>query len=298
MAGQPKEGEAQRGFWDGRKMWVGGKEILAGVSSETKATLLHAARGSAYVLLGLFSVPLFVSSYAATVSAVGELRDKRLEEANRGVREAVMREQRVRREKAGEVGRERGRERGRGTGRKVEAGAGDMDDASPTGGGGVMMDVGSEGEEERLGGAGDMGGLMSDGQMRTAEARARPRPDQSPTSSRGATYQLDKVESQPKDFAADFEPARPASESAEAGEGSVWERIRQQSAAEPSGSNIGRGRRAWGSGERGRQEEDAFSFSSEEEEGSFARSEKQREFDERVERERRGGEFGDGGRRW
>ena len=285
----PAEGEVQKGFWDGQKMRVGGKEVLQGVSSQAKANALHVWRGSAYCLIGVFAVPLFVTTYAATVIAVGELKDPRLQ--------AVTRDQRQRRgEVAKQTDARRGvpRERDQGRGRR---GAAEVDDASPTGG--AMMDMGIYDEQGRLSGAGDMGGLLSDGQMKTAEAQARPPPNQNPAGNRAATFQVEKVERQPKDFASDFDDASPTGgsggmDSGDGSGGSVWERIRQQSASEPSGSNVGRGR-----GMRGMQREqqegsttgDSFAFPSSDEERSYAKDEAQKEFDERVEKERKGGDF-------
>ncbi|KAF6228878.1 hypothetical protein HO133_006989 [Letharia lupina] len=312
----PAEGEVQKGFWDGQKMRAGGKEILQGVSSQAKANILHVSRGFAYCLIGAYLAPLFVSSYAATVSAVGEVRDPRLHEVNKAVREAVLRDQRQKKERGGEIvkqtdARREGRmpnfprERDQGRGRR--GGGAEVDDASPTGG--AMMDMGIDEEQGRLSGAGDMGGMLSDGQMRSAEAKAMPPPSQTPAGNRAATFQMEKVERQPKDFGSDFDDASPtggsgAMDGGDGSAGSVWERIRQQSSSEPSGSSMGRGRGMRGSGMQQEQQEgsttgDSFSFSNSDEERSYAKIEAQREFDERVEKERRGGEFNSGGgRRW
>lgn len=75
---------------------------------------------------------------------------------------------------------------------------------------------------------------------------------------------------------------------------STWERIRQQTA---SGENTSSPSPSSSSGRRrGRQQQedggDGFSFSGEEQERGYARAEAQKEFDERLERERRGGSFG------
>lgn len=316
----PPEGEVQKGFWDGQKMRAGGKEILQGVSSQAKANILHVSRGLAYCLIGWYFAPLFVSSYAATVSAVGEIRDPRLQETNKRVREAVVRDQMQRKEKSGDIvkqadARREGRmpnlprERDQGRGRRG-AGA-EVDDASPTGGAMMDMglDMGIDEEQGRLSGAGDMGGVLSDGQMRTAEAKARPQPGQSSVSNRAATFQMEKVERQPKDFGSDFDDASPtggsgATDGGDGSRGSVWERIRQQSASEPEGSGTGRGRGMRGGGVQREQQEgstagDSFSFSSSDEERSYAKAEAQREFDERVEKERKGEDFSrEGRRRW
>lgn len=305
----------QKGFWDGRKMRVGGKEILQGVSSQAKANLLHVSRGVAYCAVGAFLAPLFVSSYAATVSAVGQIQDPRMQDTNRRLREAVEREQRQRSERAGDIvkqadARREGRmqslprERDQGKGRRGEGA--EVDDASPTGG--AMLDMGIDEEQGRLSGAGDLSGVLSDGQMKSAEAKARPPAGQTPAGNRAPTFQIEKVERQPKDFASDFgsdfDDASPTGGSGamDGDGGSVWERIRQQSASEPSRSSMGRGRAIRGSGVRqeqheGSTSEDSFSFSSSDEEKGYAKAEAQREFDERVEKERRGGDFSNEGRR-
>ncbi|KAM0804515.1 hypothetical protein BDR22DRAFT_969841 [Usnea florida] len=317
LSPEPPEGEVQRGFWDGRKMRVGGKEILQGVSSQAKANMLHVARGMAYCALGAMLVPLFVSSYAATVTAVGQIQDPRLQDANRRLREAIEREQRQRGERAGDIvkqadarreGRMQGLPRERDQGRGRRGGGAEVDDASPTGG--AMLDMGIDEEQGRLGGPGDMSGVLSDGQMRSAEAKARPAAGQNPAGNRAPTFQMDKMERQPKDFASDFgsdfDDASPTggSRAMDGDGGSVWERIRQQSVSEPSRSSTGRSTGIRGRGARQEQEEgetlgDSFSFSSSDEEKGYAKAEAQKEFDERVEKERRGGDFGgDGRRRW
>lgn len=326
ISGVAAEGETQMGFWDGQKMRAGGKEIFQAVSTQAKANALHVSRGFAYCLIGAFFAPLFVSSYAATVTAVGELRDPRLQELNQGLREVTLRDMKQKQEKAGEIGKQTDtrripRDRDRMSGRRTSTT--EVDDASPTGGAGMMMDMGinDDDDQERLSSAGDMGGVLSDGQMRTAEARARPSRTQSPTTSnRAATYQLEKVERQPRDFASDFTAGDDADASptdaiggdgSGGGGGSVWERIRQQSASDPSSGSSSTGRaRARGAIERrengssttGNDSNNSFTFSSSDDE-ERRRSEAQREFDERVEKERRGGDFssgGDGGgrRRW
>ena len=249
-----------------------------------------------------------MSSYAATVSTVGELRDPRLQESNRGIKEAVLRDQRQMKEKAGEISKQADarregrmpnvpRERDQGMARKAE-----VDDASPTGGAMMMdMELDDGDEQARLSGAGDMGGVLSDGQMRSAEARAMPPRNQNPAGAQAPTYQMDKVERQPKDFGSDFDGPTDGGGTADGGGGgggSVWERIRQQTASEPSSTERGSGaQQQQQSGSSSTTGDESFSFSSADEERNYAKSEAQREFDERVEKERRGGDFG-GGRRW
>lgn len=174
------------------------------------------------------------------------------------------------------------------------------DDMSPTGGG---IGFGDDEQQGRLGGIGDMGGILSDGQMQQKEVQAQPEARRSPTENRASTFQIGKVARQPKNFGDDFDDASPTggSGAGDAGGGSVWERIRQQSASGSSSvsepSTRGRGRGVRSEQHEGSTSGDSFSFSSSEEERNYAKDEAQKEFDERVEKERRGGDFSDG-RRW
>ena len=316
--------EVGTGFWDGVAMRVRGKEILAGVSTQAKANILHVLRGTAYVSLGILIVPMVVSAYGATVSAVGEIRDERLQEVTRELRVVANREMKERRasiqerrgdptgqgkKSAGDVWRER---RERMEGKSSQKSLPDDDDMSPTGG--AMMDYGSVDEEQgRLSGAGDMGGVMSDSQMRTQEVRAQPEKAKSPADNRASTFQMEQVSKQPKNFDDDYDDASPtggrgAMDDEDAGGsggggGSVWERIRQQQASggsSPPAQSRGRGM----DGVRQEQQQDSttgdsFSFSRSEEERNYAKEEAQREFDERVEKERKGRDFSSGsGKRW
>lgn len=87
--------------------------------------------------------------------------------------------------------------------------------------------------------------------------------------------------------------------------GSAWERIRRGAGLSASGKNEHRGTtNSRGTGEQregsGSSGSDEFSFSSLEQERSYAQEEAQRDFDARVEKERQGGDFseksGRGGR--
>jgi len=300
--GALKSEELGKGFWDGESMRIGGREILKQVPANLKASGLHVLRGSAYVALGLMVVPAVVSTYGATVSAVGEIRDQRLGGVTAELRTVAERERggRGRRdERLGEVVGRGGRDAGGGWRERRERLEGrgnvDDDDTSPTSGGGMF---GDDDEQGRLGTVGDM---LGDGQMREKEIRAQPSPRRNPTDTRASTFQIDKVAKQPRDFGDDFDDASPTGENSggggdEAAGGSVWERIRQRNAAGSSNSSSAGSERGFRREQRGGDTSgDSFSFSGSEEEKSYAKDEKQREFDERVEKERRGGDFGGGG---
>ncbi len=174
-----------------------------------------------------------------------------------------------------------------------------MDDASPSVGN--MYDPYDE--SSAAGGQSlprDEGNLLSDRQMKSREVRQRPNPRESPTDSTANTFSIDKVTRQPRSFDDDFGDVTvpDASPERSPAAGGAWARIRQQAARPTSGSSSARGGSPGVRGNRrdGRQPDeqsggDSFAFSATEEERQLAREEVQRAFDERVERERRGGDF-------
>lgn len=304
--GNLKSEELGKGVWDGQALRIGGREILRNLSPAAKANLLHGLRGSAYASIGLLIVPMFVSAYGATVSAVGEIRDQRLEGVTRELRRLANMNLQGR--KQGAVERSTG-QGGKSMGdvwkeRRERMGG---DEGSPVGG----VDGGENEERARLEGKGDMVGVLGDGQMRVEEMRARPDAEtvRGSPENIASTFQMEKAERQPRSFADDYDDASPTGGSGAGGVGdgggeggSVWERIRSQSAnGTPSASSSTRGRRTTIRQEQqeGSNTGDSFSFSSSEEERSYAKDEAQKEFDERVEKERRGGEFSSGSdKRW
>ncbi len=96
-------------------------------------------------------------------------------------------------------------------------------------------------------------------------------------------------------------------------QGSAWDRLRRGEKPAPvpqkSGGKHPTKQSAWSRQQDETQREqkegstmgDSFAFSKSEEERNYAKEEAQKEFDARVERERRGGDFSQGGgdqRRW
>ena len=292
-------------------MRVNGKEILAGVSREGKANLLHTARGMAYLSMGIVLVPFVVSSYGATVAAMNELRDQRLRDVVKGLKAAAQaeRDERVAKIRGqrgetttnpnatgqrGDVWRERREKRER-MGGRVER----EDDMSPTGG--AMLDYGIDGEQGES-------GVMSDSQLQSQAQQNQRNPSPSPFQRKQPSHQSARSSTSPSydnDYDYDASPtggqgmlddtfASTDSSTTDSTGVSAWERIRQQNAAAgttPSPSHSPVQRRG---GRKGQQEDDGdgFTFSSDEEERGYARVEAQKEFDERLERERRGGSFG------
>lgn len=317
--GALKSEELGKGVWDGQTVRIWEREVLKGISVGAKARLLHFLRGSAYVTLGMMVVSPMVSAYGATVSAVGEIRDPRLARVTKELRVVVERNGVQGRRGMGREGAGMGGQAGMGGpmgkigGRQGGGGArglDDDDDMSPTGGA-FMSDYGQDEEQARLNamGGGDMNGSPSDDQMGTQGRQAQfdQRNRSFTVSQAGSTYQTQKPtrqpqpQPQPQNFGDDFDAAAPDEGANNDAGGSAWERIRRQNASESNSSAGGRPRgfRREGSqqqdGGSGGRNEEGFSFSVSEGERSFARDEAQREFDQRVEKERRGGDFGGGG---
>lgn len=299
----PFAGEQMKadGWWDGERIRVMGQDVAKGLRAKQ---LVNFGRGALYVGLGWIFGDLLVGAYAATVSAVGEIGDERL----KGLVEVMRWRARM---EMGRTGQERGKQAlNTATGQgdksasdlwKEHRGAIGADDASPNAKGwddsSPTAEEFTDGDEAaRLGGNGL---LMSDEQMQSQEIRQQPR--RTPAATRSATFDLNKVEPQPRNFDDnnDYDDASPMAANPRE---SAWERIRRENASATSGTRAMR--RTLGRGvqlERQEQQEgsEAFAFPSEDEGRRMAREHAQREFDERVDRERRG-EFGEGEgrRRW
>ena len=282
----PKSVTAEDGWFDPTKFKLFGIKQLP---EQQARYAWHFLRGNAYAFVGMLLGMGMVGSYAATVAAVGELRDPRLKEVAMAIGAGDKEKFAKRLEKARERAEKRdptgqgqtsasdlwkGHRRRIG-GSEVES---DADDASPTVGG---MDWGAETQGT---------GIMSDAAMIATER-------QQSDERKPNTFSMEKASRQPKTFDDDYD-AIPASPSPSTpSPTSSWERIRQQTGSPTS--TMGQRRRP-GRREDDAAKEDSFSFDSKEEEEQLAKNTGQREFDERVDRERRGGDFGAGrpGGRW
>lgn len=276
----------------------------------------HALRASLYGAFGMWTGGLLVGTYAATVAAVGERQDPRLQDLIRAIQEKVR--ETLPASSPGGPGKQRQGQRGDPTGQGARSASklwkthgnairaddaplasatGTYDgDASPSSGD-AYDPYGSSTPAEQGGSlAMSDGNVLTDRQMRKREVRQRPNPRSSPTETTAPTFRVDKVERQPRSF--DDDNASPTggegsfmdsgydSDAGPSSTGSAWDRIRQQSSSSRSA------RRAARENRRGMQtQEDSFAFSATEQERHLAKDEAQRAFDERVEKERRGGEF-------
>lgn len=260
-------------------------------------------RFSAYAFVGLTIGQLFFASYALTLHTAGRALDPRLKEFSDALqqrqKEGINRAREMQRpgeapqqgetmemarqRRIAQAQQQRSQQGQRQQSEKAPSGRKkDDDDMSPTGG---AFD-----EDFMVGSQGDTG-LMSDGQSRQQQETYRydgnassfdvgsSTPDARSTASEAASPR-----SQPS--------SQQSSQPRQSG-GSAWERLRQNALsgnpAKPTGSQSRRqtGSSAGGSG-------DDFTFSRGEEDKQLARAEAQKEFDARIEKERKGQDFGGG----
>jgi hypothetical protein len=271
----------------------------------------HATRLLAYGFMGNFFGRILLTSYGMSVSTVGEIRDPRLKNYVEAVRKMaqnprgrLLNESQapenvggVQGKDATTIWRDRIREIG--------------DNGSP--------DINEYGDtKSRESPAIVEDAVMNDLNTKTPERLARTSRETYPKESNAGAFQMEK---QPESFDAGFDDASPtggkAMEDTVAAGGSAWERIRRQASGQREGnraSNWPAGQaqqaprpdqRAWRNSQRHPRQEaatgDSISYSKSEEKRQLARDEAQKEFDARVEQERRGGDFSaDGGdrKRW
>ena len=183
-------------------------------------------------------------------------------------------------------------------GQKPSIGAarhGEPDDKSPSAGGHDYM-ASIESDDKPKSNAADTD-FMSDHSSRPAQGR---REQLNSSTSSSSSPQIPDYDQESSPFDLDSNPASPATS------GSAWDRIRQQATSNPSSipPRLSRRRPVSSSAQQQRQEqqdsstvEDSFAFSQSKEERQYAKDEAQKDFDERMEKERRGdGEGNEWGR--
>lgn len=271
----------------------------------------HAVRLNIYWFVGSMAGSIFFGSYALTLGTAGRMMDPRLQEFREKIQE------RARKGSAGLIeggamqgGRQRDetpgprdgetynmakqRQRAQDTlnrGYRVpqqEVGntQAQEDDMSPTGGA----------LRAEFGGLASDTGMMSDVQARRqterieSQQRAEYTTRSGPESELAATRRQQRVSDDSSRFGEEGESRSKQT-------GSAWERLRQQATSGPPLQPSPRSARSPNQPSGG----ESFAFSSTDEEKQLARSEAQREFDARIERERSGKDFsdvGDGRGRW
>lgn len=272
-----------------------GREVASGPRARS---FVHGVRGFNYVTLSILLFSLVNDIYAGVVAAVGEARDSRLKQVLPLIAEAQkteldkakadlqrqLEERKAKRGKADPTGQgaKSASDLWKGHRGAIGADRTSDDDASPTSGG-------FEVEEGWMGAEG--GEFVSDDQpppptKTTTTTTTTKRPQRQANTPSRKPYPLQSSTDVPTS-ASDYQPLP---------DHSAWERIRREAGSSASGS--GRERRGDSTqqpeGEMREEESDGFSFTGE-------RAEAQREFDERIERERGGGDFSggdEGARKW
>jgi hypothetical protein len=270
---------------------------FAALKGQRAVMAWHALRMAAYGTVGNFLGQLFFGSYSMSVAAVGEMSDPRLKDFVEMMRAQAQQKrgalQNPTMRQPGTMGQKQGA--------LAAAGNKQQDDASPTGG---MFFEDIKDTESNTG--------------TTSESNRSTRPQgRGWPKSRPAPAQRQSQETQDKPFDA-FDDASPTNEQTTAAgpapSGSAWDRIRRGEktapiAAKPGSSSQPSSQSAWAKQQnaiQGEQREgsttgDSFAFSKTDEERNYAKEEAQKEFDARVEQERRGGDFSRGSgdqKRW
>jgi hypothetical protein len=260
----------------------------------------HIARASAYGVVGIFFSQLIFGGYATTVSTVGQLQDPRLKAFASAIQARTQKRQGSL-PGIGTPGAPSSLPNGGRPAGTHHDGRDDspQDDASPTGD--MFREEDTAASRDNL-----ASGLGGDTQMEKAHwPPARPVPVQT----------RHEPESQPFDAWDDASPTggqSMADDTVPAPQGSAWERLRrgEKPASIPQKSGAKQpNQNPWMRRQNETQKEqregstmgDSFAFSKSEEERTYAKEEAQKEFDARVERERRGGDFSKGGgdqKRW
>jgi len=258
-----------------------------GLRGNRATTLLHVFRTVAYGGIGQFIGEILFGSYAASVGAVGELGDKRLKSYMAAIRRKAH-------EKRGAISTPTVPQSTKGPNSSA---GGDSDQS--------MNEQDSRELAEGYYNEGNSDATSSTPQSPQSQPSTRRPPV---TFGRSSDYesQEDKASS-----SYEYDEASPTGgegirDDAARG-GSAWDRIR-------SGANVGnksistqqqpiQRESAWSKrqAEAKSTPEDSFSYSKPDEERGNAQQEAQREFDAKVERERKGGSFsnnGDGSKRW
>lgn len=266
----------------------------------------HSMRLMSYWVLGSVVGAVFFGSYAVSLSLAGRATDPRLKEFSEKLRQmqkdgvstqAIRRsqdensttqeetfEQRRQRRAVQGMSRESSQNRGPAqSSTQSTSQSSDWDDASPTGG--AFSNDYSDSSSDT--------GILNDSQMIQRQTQQQADAYSSSTENRASTVDMNKAA--PQRPSANRQAANQGEGAASAPKsGNSWERLRQQ-AASGTPTISGTPRRS-----REQSEDDNFSFSSADEDKQLAKSEAQKDFDARLERERTGRDFDEGGgrKRW
>ncbi|TVY82345.1 hypothetical protein LSUE1_G002408 [Lachnellula suecica] len=257
----------------------------------------HAVRALAYGGFGKILGDLFFGSYTASVIAVGQINDARLKPYVDAMRKKAA-------EQKGSLSGASGQQQRAPAPVNTQKSSPNYDDASPTGGMFGEMESSSPQAEPQW--------------QPPPQSKPAPAPAQTPTPNPAPYRTAPEQQGQPFDMFDDASPTAAqqgmvADTQSRQPQGSAWERLRRGGrptpTEEPTGgrgwdnvrksqdSNDG----AWKTQQQQTQRDTAsYSISRSDEQKGYAKEEAQKEFDDRIERERKGGDFSAGGspKRW
>ena len=283
-------------------------DSLGPLKNQAARTAWQMLRIAAYWGIGGPLGSVFFAVYGISTSLAGRALDPRLKEFTEAMKRRQENRQGAlpggrqvdqsdgpRKDETMEMARQRrGAQGAWGRRREQQSGqSGGEDDMSPTGGA----------FQEEFVQSGSDTGLMDDNQSRQREYSQRADARTSPAENTANTYDYSRMRTQTRSSDQQRETSPSTSDTPSSG-GSAWDRIRQgaMSGASSSSRYSGRSQSQGQQQSRGNADSgDSFTFSQGEEDNQLARSEAQKEFDARIERERAGQDFedqGSRGRRW
>lgn len=297
-------------------------EKLGPLQGEVARRGWHILRGVSYGLVGGWIGRTIIAGYAATVAATGQRMDNRMKDIVDAITK-MSREQRVQRGRESvTTGAQQQQQQMQQQQQQQQQQEGSIDQSY---GGYTRTSSGDTNTSYSNTSTSTDTGIMSDMAATSRDERQRAAPNNSyGAQNTQQTYSMDKVTSQPSIF--DFDDASPTAAGNSNSNpnspqyqgtgtgGNVWEQLRrggggaprtqdrqnaQQQSQNAGGSAwAGRSSEVQAEQRRGSTLGDSFGFGSgSDEERRREREQAQREFDERVERERRGEEF-ESGRKW
>jgi hypothetical protein len=280
--------------------WPSSRAAL--LSGPTAVAAWHATRLLAYGFMGTFIGRILLTSYGMSVATVGEITDPRLKNYVERVRKVAqsargkLPNESQRPGKVGEVQKKDATTTWKGRTREIG------DNASPD-----IEDYGDTKTSESPAIVEDA--VMPDPNTKTPERGSRLSRETYP---RGVNAGPSQTEGEAQSFDDSFDEVSPTGgrgmEDTVAAGGSAWDRIRRQASSQAAGNRESNwparqtqqaprpDQRAWMRDSQrhprqGPETGDSISYSKSEEERQLARAEAQKEFDARVEQERRGGDF-------
>lgn len=285
------------------------KDRLGPLRGPTARIGWHSLRLGSYWLLGSVVGAVFLGSYAVSLSLAGRAMDPRLKDFTEKLKQlqkdgvstqAIRRqqdldsttqeetfEQRRQRRSTQAMSRESSQSQG-GAQRtsQSQSQSQSWDDASPTGG--AFVEEYSPSDT----------GVMNDQQMIQTQTRQQEDAWSNSAENRASTFDMNKAA--PQRPSADRQAANQGEGAASPPQGgSSWERLRKQAATNggSSGSSSRTSRRT-GDQSEGSSDDNSFSFNQGDEDKQLAKYEAQKDFDARLDRERSGGDFSEGRKRW